>query len=111
MFRRVEGNMKRIALIVSLAVVLFVGIGATIRYESRAADSSGDHWEYLVVSQPNNVNFSAPSTGSMRKEAAGFQRENFVLEQDMDKLGEKGWQLVSVTGSVNEPTYYFKRQK
>src|SRR5258707_73614 len=104
--------MKRIALVVSLAVILFVGIGATIRYESRAAaDSGGDHWEYLVVSNPNNVNFSAPSTGTMRKEAAGFQRENFVLEQNMDKLGERGWQLVSVTGSANEPTYYFKRQK
>jgi hypothetical protein len=104
--------MKRITLIVSLAMILLVGIGATIRYESRAsADSGGDHWEYLVVSLPNNVNFSAASTGTMRKEASGFQREQFVLEQHMDKLGEKGWQLVSVTGSVNEPTYYFKRQK
>ena len=104
--------MKRIALIVSLVVILLIGIGATIKYETRAAaDSGGDHWEYLVVSNPNNVNFSQPSTGSMRKEAAGFQRESFVLEQNMDKLGEKGWQLVSVTGSEREATYYFKRQK
>ena len=103
--------MKRTLLIVLSIVVLLVGIGVVVKRAKAADDSGGDHWEYLVVSAPNNVNFSAPSTGTMRKEAAGFQRENFVLEQNMDKLGEKGWQLVSVAGTDREPTYYFKRRK
>jgi hypothetical protein len=107
--------MKRTLFIVLSILVLFIGLGATIKVRSHSIeeDSSSDRWEYLVVSTSNNVNFSAPSTGSMRKEANGFQRENFVLEQNMDKLGEKGWQLVSVATSEGErgPVYYFKRRK
>lgn len=104
--------MKRTILITLSAVILLIGIAATVIWKTKAADDSDkDRWEYLVVSAANNVNFSSPSTGSMRKETAGFQRENFVLEQQMDKLGERGWQLVSVIGSEREPTYYFKRRK
>jgi len=29
----------------------------------------------------------------------------------MDKLGAKGWELVTVTGSPADPIYYFKRRK
>jgi len=104
--------MKRTILITLSAVILLVGVTASVMWKTRAADdSTPERWEYLVVSASNNVNFSSPSTGTMRKEAAGFQREAFVLEQNMDKLGEKGWQLVSVTTSDREPVYYFKRRK
>jgi len=48
----------------------------------------------------------------MRKEGTGaFAREAFVLEQQADKLGAKGWELVSVSGRENDPVYYFKRRK
>jgi hypothetical protein len=104
--------MKRTMLIGFSVMILLSGIAAAVRWNAKAADdSSNEHWEYLVVSGANNVNFSAPSTGSMRKEASGFQRENFVLEMNMDRLGEKGWQLVSVVVTEREPIYYFRRRK
>ena len=34
-----------------------------------------------------------------------------VVEQQMDKLGAKGWELVSVSGQPPGPVYYFKRRK
>lgn len=103
--------MKRTILICLSILILLIGIGATFRHAKAEDDSGGDHWEYLVVSGANNVNFSSPSTGTMRKETAGFQRENFVLEQQMDKLGERGWQLVTVAGTERDSIYYFKRRK
>ena len=47
----------------------------------------------------------------MRKAPGAFSRENFPLEQSMDKLGAKGWELVTVTGAPADPVFYFKRRK
>ena len=70
-----------------------------------------DQWEYLIVSG-GTTNFSPSGSSSMRKENTGsFTREAFPLEQNMDKLGAKGWELVSVTGTPADPVYYFKRRK
>jgi hypothetical protein len=73
---------------------------------------SNDRWEYLIVSGASSTNFSPTASSSMRKEGTGaFAREAFVLEQQADKLGAKGWELVSVSGRENDPVYYFKRRK
>lgn len=82
---------------------------------ARAADdetSARDPWEYLIVAGGNTTSLSSSGSSSMRKEpkVQAF-RENFVLEQNMDKLGAQGWELVSVTGSPVDPVYYFKRRK
>jgi len=67
-------------------------------------------WEYLVVGAASNTNLQPTSNTAMRKDTSGaFGHEPFVLEQQLDKLGAKGWELVSVFGSANNPTYYFKR--
>jgi hypothetical protein len=48
----------------------------------------------------------------MRKEPAiSAFRENFPLQQNLDKLGAKGWELLHVSGSPGDPVYYFKRRK
>ena len=82
---------------------------------ARAADDESparDPWEYLIVAGGNTTNLSSSGSSSMRKEPKiqAF-RENFVLEQNMDKLGAQGWELVSITGSPADPVYYFKRRK
>jgi hypothetical protein len=71
-----------------------------------------EQWEYLVVAGGNTTNLSASGNPSMRKEpkVQAF-RENFVLGQNMDKLGAQGWELVSISGSPVDPVYYFKRRK
>jgi hypothetical protein len=77
----------------------------------KAASEKGDKWEYLVVAGPSSTNFSPTGNPRMRKEEGSFGREGFVLEQHLDKLGAKGWELVSVAGPTSDPVYYFKRRK
>ena len=70
-----------------------------------------DQWEYLVVTG-GNQNLSSMSSeqfSGMRKQPDNAFREDFVLERNFDKLGAKGWQLVAVHGTQNQPIYYFKR--
>ena len=96
------------ALIASIvAVETSSGLGERIRAND---DPSGQGWEYLVV-QGGTVNLSASDGGSMRKEPGAFSRESFPLEKNLDKLGAKGWELVTVSGSTADPVFYLKRRK
>jgi hypothetical protein len=103
--------------IVALFLVVFVAI-ATNSHFSKAADDrtrgTEPQWEYLIVSG-GSVNLSTSGNEnypSMRKQPDGsFSREYFPLERNFDKLGAKGWELVSVHGSPNDPVYFFKRLK
>lgn len=109
-----------IAALLLSAVFAFVVSGQRSRSGSDASRESGrdyasdGQWEYLVVSG-GNANLSS-MTGEqfsgMRKQPDGsFGREAFVLERNLDKLGAKGWELVSVHGVPNDPIYYLKRPK
>jgi len=83
----------------------------TARDEATADETpSGERWEYLVVSGANN-NLTASGNPNLRKDTSGFSRESFVLEQALDKLGAKGWELVSVSSSPSDAIYYLKRKK
>lgn len=100
-------------LVVSLAFAFRVS-GQRPRGEKESAkDSSPDvQWEYLVVSG-GNLNVSTfGNDSSMRKQPEGaFSREAYPLERNLDKLGAKGWELVSVTGPPSDPIFYLKRPK
>ena len=108
--------MKKITV---LGLVLLIGVGAVILRADVRKDSNDkvsekvapERWEYLAVAGPSTTNFSPTGDPSMRKEAGNFAREGFVLEQHLDKLGSKGWELVSVAGPPTDPVYYFKRRK
>ncbi|HZF38199.1 MAG TPA: hypothetical protein VE715_05220 [Blastocatellia bacterium] len=102
---------------VAVLLALFIGFAAYGRHKEAADDrTSGNEsqWEYLIVSG-GSVNLSTSgneSYPSMRKQPDGsFSREYFPLERNFDKLGAKGWELVSVHGSPNDPVYFFKRLK
>jgi len=107
--------MKRTILITIATVLLasIVAVEARSLFNDRikADDEQGAvGWEYLVV-QGGTVNLSPSDGGSMRKEPGAFSRESFPLEKNMDKLGAKGWELVTVSGSPADPIFYFKRRK
>ncbi len=103
--------------VVALFLIVFAAI-ATNSHFSKAADDrtsgTGPQWEYLIVSG-GSVNLSTSGNENypnMRKQPDGsFSREFFPLERNFDKLGAKGWELVSVHGSPNDPVYFFKRLK
>ena len=94
-----------------IASIVAVEASSGLSERTRADDEqSAGGWEYLVV-QGGTVNLSGGDGGSMRKADGAFSRESYPLEKNMDKLGAKGWELVTVTGSPQDPIYYFKRRK
>jgi hypothetical protein len=106
--------------LVSLAFLLALGVSGRPKF-TRAGGMEGEkdggaatQWEYLVVaggaanlSTAGNENYP----GMRKQPDASFNREIFPLERNFDKLGTKGWELVSVHGSPNDPVYFFKRVK
>lgn len=110
---------EKLLAVLLLAPLFAAAVVSTIgQEESRGRDAeanvrpAGDQWEYLVVSGSSNVNFTSTNVSGMRKDASGaFGREAFVLEQHLDKLGAKGWELVAVAGPPPDPVYHFKRRK
>jgi len=107
--------MKRILCIAAVTILSasFIALAVHSIYGERVRANDQDSpggWEYLVV-QGGTVNLSAGDGGSMRKADGAFSRESYPLEKNMDKLGAKGWELVTVTGSPADPIYYFKRRK
>lgn len=106
--------MKRTTILTLLLLV--AGFAAVVKTAGQDGDDSDSKqaaakWEYLAVAGPSNTNFTPTGNPRMRKEDSGFGREAFVLEQHLDKLGAKGWELVSVAGPPTDPAYYFKRRK
>ncbi len=107
--------MKRILILTLL--LLLPGLALVNRSSGQdAADAdskaSAGKWEYLVVAGPSATNLTPTGNPRMRKQDdGGFGREAFVLQTHLDKLGARGWELVSVSGSPVDPVYYFKRRK
>ncbi|MEW6127124.1 MAG: hypothetical protein AB1757_08800 [Acidobacteriota bacterium] len=110
--------MRRIIFISTAGLILIFVIGVTantVFQKSKDAAASteavaAEQWEYLVV-QGGTTNLSSSTSATMRKENIGAFREAFPLESNLDKLGEKGWELVTVYGSQGDPVYFFKRRK
>lgn len=101
----------------SLSLVLFIAFAAYGQRKETADDrtiGAETQWEYLIVSG-GSANLSTSGNENypnMRKQPDGaFAREFFPLERNFDKLGAKGWELVSVHGASNDPVYFFKRAK
>jgi hypothetical protein len=104
---------RKLSLIAVLSLAGAVGVIINSLGQPGASASSGaqgEQWEYLVVAG-GNVNLNPSDSATLRKMPGVFNREAFPLQQNMDKLGAKGWELVSVGGSSGDPTFFFKRRK
>ena len=97
-----------VLLLVATAVSLS-GLGMR-RASGEDRPNPTDQWEYLIVGG-GNVNMSPTENSSMRKEPGAFAHEDFVLEGNLDKLGKKGWELITVTESRGLSSFIFKRRK
>ncbi|HWO02676.1 MAG TPA: hypothetical protein VNS63_25770 [Blastocatellia bacterium] len=98
--------------LLTLATALLGIVRSAGQPQASASDTpTAEQWEYLVVAG-GTVNLNPSDSATLRKSPTGaFTREAFPLEQNMDKLGAKGWELVSVSGSPADPIFYFKRRK
>jgi len=100
-----------IALIILLAAAALVGKTLATGKASGEDSQPAEQWEYLVVAG-GNANLNPSGSSTLRKQPDGaFSRESFPLEQNLDKLGAKGWELVSISGPTGDPTFSFKRRK
>jgi len=109
----------RFAAVMAFAFVFMLSFGYGLATSTQRARSEKEasrepspetQWEYLVVSG-GNLNVSTSGNESSMRKQRDFSREAYPLERNLDKLGEKGWELVAVYGSPVEPTYYLKRPK
>jgi hypothetical protein len=101
-------------LLIFIPIMAFVvkTSGQDVNYSvNKGAKETGPRWEYLVVAGPSSSNFQPTGNSRMRKEEGSFGREAFVLEQHMDRMGSQGWELITVSGSPQDPVFYFKRLK
>jgi hypothetical protein len=102
---------------VSVLLTLFIAFAVYGQRRDAADDRAGGtetQWEYLVVSGgSSNLSTSGNENYPRQRKQPddSFNREYFPLERNFDKLGAKGWELVSVYGSSNDPVYFFKRVK
>lgn len=106
-------RMSVMAAVLLLALASIAIVKTTGQEEAKGNDPvQKEQWEYLAVAGPSTTNFTPTGNPGMRKEPnVPFGREAFVLEQHLDKLGAKGWELVSIAGPPTDPAYYFKRRK
>lgn len=90
---------------------LAIGIGYLTRFSDlvRAQDTDSKKWEYLIVSS-GGTSLTSVDTPGQRKQKE-FGREAVVVERNLDRLGNEGWELVAVSGTPNEPTFMLKRPK
>jgi opacity protein-like surface antigen len=102
----------RFLIITGAALLLVIAAALAKNVDSKEPADAGA-WEYLVVAggTVNLQSMSSEEFAGMRKQPDGSFKEATVLERNLDKLGAKGWQLVTVYGSPNNPIYYFKRPK
>ncbi len=112
---RTRTRISLTAVSVSLALLIaFAAYGQRREAVDDRTRGAETQWEYLIVSG-GSANLSTSGNENypnMRKHPDGsFNREYFPLERNFDKLGAKGWELVSVHGSPNDPVYFFKRLK
>ena len=98
-----------LAALLLLGAVIFIGMKASGQeaVEVRQTRPS-EQWEYLAVAGPST---GLIATGMRKEPNVPFGREAFALEQQLDKLGANGWELISVAGPPTDPAYYFKRRK
>lgn len=109
-----KGSRLSLAAAIAAALALFIVFAAYAQRKETKEGGAETQWEYLVVSG-GSANLSTAGNEnypSMRKQPdTSFAREYFPLERNFDKLGAKGWELVSVHGQPNDPVYFFKRTK
>ena len=111
-------NKKRFILAVLSIVLVALAVAFTFSF-SAANNPASQNWEYLVVT-PGKViwcgeyiffNDCPPSTAKPDvSEATGFKGEAVELEQLLDRVGQQGWELVSIVGVIGgDQEFVFKR--
>ncbi|MFN0109005.1 MAG: hypothetical protein ACKVZH_09130 [Blastocatellia bacterium] len=101
------------AAVVALSLLLLAAVVTVSGQSSREKEkdaSAQTQWEYMVVNG-GTVNLTGVSDLGRKKQPDNSFREMSVLQRNLDKLGQNGWELVSVYGLPADPVYFLKRPR
>lgn len=93
-----------LVLVVGSAIILVTGFG------NSETPGSSQKWEYLIVSVGVGLRSDFSSAWQDKGGKVGLT-EAVDTEKDLDKLGQKGWELVDVVGIIggDSQEFVFKR--
>jgi hypothetical protein len=99
----------RLALFVSLAVILMVGLVFVTRSAPAAPRVSKEppKWDYKVVNEKDIEKLSKADNADWEL----AERSEHRYRDGLAKLGQQGWELVTIVKTNWEALHYFKRQK
>ncbi|MGH9801889.1 MAG: hypothetical protein ACRD82_16125 [Blastocatellia bacterium] len=106
-------NKSKLSIILVAAILSLLSLAAAFTVSGQSSRSEKDastQWEYMVVAG-GNVNLTGVGDLSRKQPENAFTGEASVLQRNLDKLGQKGWELVTVHGLPTQPVYYLKRAK
>lgn len=106
-------NKSKLAVVVAVIVLSLLSFAVVFTVSGQSSRKEKDaetQWEYLVVNG-GTVNLTGVSDLGRKKQPDNSFREMSVLQRNLDKLGQNGWELVSVYGSPADPVYFLKRPK
>ncbi len=106
---------SQLTVVSAVLILLLLSVTAVFRVSGQPSRGGKEkdaevQWEYMVISGGTS-NLSGIGDLGQRKQPDNSFREATVIERNLDKLGQKGWELVTVQGTPIEPIYYLKRQK
>ena len=91
------------------SALVWVGVSSLSGPRALASDYSQQRWEYLAVT-PGKVYWSSTASKAKVSETTVFDGEAVDLEQLLDRLGQQGWELVSIVGQIGgDQEFVFKR--
>ena len=109
--KRILTRASMLAGVMVLAVALFAVMKTKGQATNETARGATEQWEYLALAGPVSGLVPANQEPLRKETSASFNREAISLEQHLDKLGAKGWELIAVAGPPTDPAFYFKRRK
>lgn len=111
--------MKRTLILAALWAVM-IGASSCSRPVEASASGKGQKWEYATLLSMKVVplwTFNGPD--SPMEAANGFElykklggtkaKAGFTVSDALNKIGERGWELVSVNSDPGDTIYTFKR--
>lgn len=108
-------KLSKLAVASAVLVVSFLLLSVVLRVSGQGSRPSKEkdaevQWEYMVV-YGGRSNLSGVGDLGGRKQPDNSFFESSIVQRNLDKLGQKGWELVAVYGPPLDPVYYLKRQK
>lgn len=108
-----KGQSMEYGKIIVLTLLVLVAVSTIFLYTGfgdSGNSSSAQEWEYLVVGVGVGVRIDFSSAWTNKGGKVNFM-EAVDTENDLDKLGRKGWELVDVVGVLggDQQEFVFKR--